>query len=53
MRQIFDRQDIPVVVLGCGVALLAFGASRLHSGLGCVVLGLALILYVRPLRGWL
>ena len=48
----FDRNDIPQMLVIVGCLLLGYGFSRLHDGLGMVAVGLILILYVRPLRGW-
>lgn len=35
-----------------GLALLGYGASQFHSGLGLAIVGLLLVLYVKPLKAW-
>lgn len=49
----FDGSDIPIAVFCAGLILIAYGASRIHDGLGAVSVGIILILYVKPLARWL
>lgn len=35
-----------------GLILLGYGLSQLQDGLGYALVGLLLVLYVRPLKGW-
>lgn len=49
----FDSSDLPVFVFILGLVLLAYGASQFHDGLGAVVIGVLLIIYVKPLGRWL
>lgn len=48
----FDRYDVPSVVVLFGIALMGYGASRFHVGLGFITVGLMLVLYVEPLCTW-
>lgn len=48
----FDGSDLPVVVFVLGLALVAYGASQIHDGLGAIAVGLILIIYVKPLGRW-
>ena len=48
----FDAKDIPVAVLAVGLAVLTYGANWIRPGLGFLILGALLVLYVRPLKGW-
>jgi uncharacterized membrane protein YdjX (TVP38/TMEM64 family) len=48
----FDRADIPVLGLILGIILLTYGGSELIAGLGPLIAGVVIILYIRPLRGW-
>jgi hypothetical protein len=43
---------LPDVLFFGGLALLCYGAERLHSGSGPVIGGVLLILCVRPLTRW-
>ena len=48
----FDSADIPHAIFFLGIILLGYGAARFHDGLGFVVAGALLVIYVKPLRGW-
>ena len=48
----FDAADIPVIVFILGLALVAYGASQMVDGLGAIVAGIVLIIYVKPLGRW-
>ncbi len=53
IRGAFDSADIPVAVFGVGLLLIGVGASYFHRGLGLLICGLLLVLYFKPLGGWL
>lgn len=52
LASLFDRSDIPILLLILGVVLLGYGASRVHDGAGFPVVGILIILYARPLMRW-
>lgn len=49
----FDSQDIPILVFCLGLLLLGYGANTITDGLGLVLVGVVLILYVKPIGRWL
>ena len=49
----FDRSDIRPAVFYLGLVLMCYGSETLQDGSGFAVVGLLLVLYVRPLKGWL
>lgn len=52
MKTPFDRNDIPQALLIFGCLMLWYGASRLGDGVAALVVGVVIILYIRPLRTW-
>ena len=35
-----------------GLLMLGYGLTQFHDGLGIALVGLLLVLYMRPLKGW-
>lgn len=52
MKRLLALISVTDVLFFGGLFLLAYGAERLHQGLGLFLVGLILVLYVRPLKGW-
>lgn len=52
LLSLFDGDDVPVVAIIFGVALIAYGASQIERGYGPCIVGIVLVLYVRPLMFW-
>lgn len=48
----FDVADVPIAVFCVALILIAYGASRIHDGLGALAVGVILVLYVKPLVRW-
>ncbi len=48
----FDSKDLPVLTFFFALIMLGYGAGQFHDGLGFVVVGLILVLYVCPLKSW-
>lgn len=49
----FDSTDIPLGLVILGLLLIGYGGAQYHRGLGHLLAGLVLIVYVRPLARWL
>lgn len=48
----FDRKDLPVAAFVIGLIFLGYGASQIHHGVGPIIVGALLVIYVRPLIKW-
>jgi len=48
----FNRKDIPGALMTIGLSLLGYGASQIRPGYGPIIVGLLLVLYVKPLTRW-
>ena len=48
----FDKDDLQPATFYFGLILLGYGAGSFHEGLGAVIVGALLILYVKPLSRW-
>lgn len=48
----FDASDLPIALLIVGLALIGYGASQFHHGLGAIFVGALIVLYIKPLSRW-
>jgi len=49
----FDKSDIGPALLYGGFTVLSYGASTLHAGFGFLMLGVLLVLHIKPLGRWI
>ena len=52
MKFSFDLKDLPVLIMIAAVFMIGVGAAQFHRGLGFLVCGILILLYIRPLSHW-
>lgn len=48
----FDASDVPALGIVVALTCILHGGNRIHDGAGWLALGVILLLYIRPLKGW-